>query len=169
MNDCDAAERLGTLLVSAVGGELARALLRELALGAPVTPGRLAERLAWPPEQVAALLSSLPNVERDAAGRVIAFGLSLRETPHVFEVGRQHLPAAMVSVVFPDSFDRQTFCDQVSFFSSAGAAEPWLANYPGAALVSVDEAWRTARDLVPRLIAGDGARVQPVSGAPCVA
>jgi alkylmercury lyase len=70
---------------------LARALLRELADGEPVTPRTLAAVADRDQREVSEALMRWPNVRRDEHGRVEAFGgLSLRPTKHRFEVaGRQ--------------------------------------------------------------------------------
>jgi alkylmercury lyase len=70
---------------------LARALLRELARGEPVTPTTLAAVADRDEQQATETLARWPNVRRDEHGRVEAFGgLSLRPTNHRFEVaGRQ--------------------------------------------------------------------------------
>lgn len=62
-------------------------LLRELAKGQPVVPGFLAETLAVDSEEVRAALATFSDVEYDAAGRIIAAGLSLIPTPHRMWLG----------------------------------------------------------------------------------
>ncbi len=71
---------------------LARALLRQLALGRPVSATDLAAAADRGESEVIATLRRWPNVERDDKARVVAFGgLSLRPTAHAFEVGGRRL------------------------------------------------------------------------------
>jgi alkylmercury lyase len=71
---------------------LARALLRELARGEPVSPIALASVAGRDEQQTTETLARWPNVRRDEQGRVEAFGgLSLRPTKHRFEVGGRPL------------------------------------------------------------------------------
>ena len=71
---------------------LARALLRELAQGEPVSPITLAAVTDRDEQQTTETLARWPNVRRDEEGRVEAFGgLSLRPTKHRFEVGGRPL------------------------------------------------------------------------------
>lgn len=51
---------------------------------------------------------------------------------------------AVVSVVMPEATEdvREAFCNHVHFFSSPEAASPWLANNPGALILSVADAYR---------------------------
>lgn len=62
------------------------ALLRELSKGRPVAIGALAERAGLPASKVGILLKQAKDVEWDAEGNVAGYGLTLRETPHRFEV-----------------------------------------------------------------------------------
>jgi alkylmercury lyase len=71
---------------------LARALLRELTRGEPVSDAALAASSARAEREVTQTLARWPNVHRDDHGRVDAFGgLSLQPTQHRFEVGGRHL------------------------------------------------------------------------------
>ena len=71
---------------------LARALLRELANGEPITDRALAAATGRKEGQVSAILARWPNVERDAQRRVVAFsGLTLRPTAHRVEVAGREL------------------------------------------------------------------------------
>jgi alkylmercury lyase len=73
-------------------GPLARALLRELAQGKPVSAEALAVPVGRDEHDVTATLARWPNVRRDHQGRVEAFGgLSLRATRHRLEVGGRRL------------------------------------------------------------------------------
>ena len=71
------------------------AAARRLAPGAPVDPAVLAPVLGWPPARVDATLRYLDGVrqlERDVAGHLVGVaGLTLRRTPHRFEVGGRGL------------------------------------------------------------------------------
>ncbi|MGH8808665.1 MAG: organomercurial lyase MerB, partial [Noviherbaspirillum sp.] len=67
------------------------ALLRELATGSAVSNEVLAKRLGWPAETVVAVLDQTPGIEYDDRGRLIGYGLTLRETPHSFEVDGRRL------------------------------------------------------------------------------
>jgi alkylmercury lyase len=71
---------------------LARALLRSLAHGEPVSAAALAASTGRAEPDVAHSLARWPNVRRDEQGRVEAFGgLSLRQTKHRFEVAGRAL------------------------------------------------------------------------------
>src|SRR5215218_8848299 len=71
---------------------LARALLRELTQGQPVSAAALAASTGRGEDDVTARLARWPNVRRDEQGRVEAFGgLSLRPTKHRLHVGGRRL------------------------------------------------------------------------------
>jgi alkylmercury lyase len=71
---------------------LARALLRELIRGEPVSAAALGACTGRDEHDVTATLSRWPNVRRDEQGRVEAFGgMSLRPTKHRFDVGGRRL------------------------------------------------------------------------------
>lgn len=73
-------------------GPLARALLRQLTQGEPVSAPALAAVSGRDEHDVTVTLARWPNVRRDEQGRVEAFGgLSLRPTKHRFDVGRMRL------------------------------------------------------------------------------
>ncbi len=61
---------------------------------------------------------------------------------------------AVVSLVTPDDCCavRSTFCNQVHFFSSPQAALPWLAEHPGASVVSVAAAYRLGRPIIDTVL-----------------
>ena len=87
-----AGEVLRSLLAGCEDAPLASTLLGLLAQGRPVTSAVLADALARAPEDVARRLSGWPNIERDGDDAVIGFsGLTLRPTPHSFEVEGQPL------------------------------------------------------------------------------
>ena len=92
MNDIrEIVERLG--LTGEAEAALHVALLRELAQGQPVTIERLAKSLSWAKGQVVLVLEKLPGgtIEYDCEGRLIGYGITLRETPHAFVVNDQPL------------------------------------------------------------------------------
>jgi alkylmercury lyase len=71
---------------------LARALLRALARGKPVSTRALADATGRDESEVSALLVRWPNVHRDREGQIVAFGgLSLVPTLHRFQVGGRRL------------------------------------------------------------------------------
>ncbi len=65
---------------------LFKQLLLLLANGAPVSPSEIAAVSGLSGEEVAALLPRLPSVELDDEGNLAGMGLTLRPTPHRFEV-----------------------------------------------------------------------------------
>jgi alkylmercury lyase len=85
------------------GREVLGALLPLLAKGKPVAPEALAASLRWSAEKLKEVLARLPNVETDSAGSILGLGLTLRETPHVFEVRgtRLYTWCALDTLIFP--------------------------------------------------------------------
>ena len=69
--------------------ELLLPLLREIAKGSPVSRKTLATVLDWPADRVAAALDQVPSTEYDDDGNIVGYGLTLRETPHTFEIDGQ--------------------------------------------------------------------------------
>lgn len=67
------------------------ALIRELAAGQPVAPAQLAARLAIELPAIVAMLRHMSDIDYDAAGHIVGFGLSLRPTAHQFTINRQSL------------------------------------------------------------------------------
>ncbi|MFC4946620.1 organomercurial lyase MerB [Pseudonocardia sp. GCM10023141] len=66
--------------------------------------------------------------------------------------------AAVVSILTPDGVTsvRSAFCNQVHFFASATAAEPWLREHPDASVLPVREAFDLGRRLTATLLVGVG-------------
>jgi len=86
-------------------------LLRELALGQPVTVERLAKSLNWTTDEAILVLEKLPcgTIEYDGQGRLIGYGVTLRETPHAFVVNDQPLYTwcALDALMFPTVIDER--------------------------------------------------------------
>lgn len=78
-------------------------LLREIAKGSPVSREKLAAVLGWPLDRVAAALDQTRNTEVDDDGNILGIGLTLRETPHVFEIDGRRLYTwcALDALMFP--------------------------------------------------------------------
>ena len=94
--DAPSLEALAGLLAGTFPGSndapLARALLRELTRGEPVSDAALAASSGRTQHDVTETLVRWPNVRRDDHGRIEAFGgLSLQPTEHRFEVGGRRL------------------------------------------------------------------------------
>jgi len=86
------AESLAGTFPGAEDAPLARALLRELTHGQPVSAAALATSTGRDQDDVTTTLARWPNVRRDQHGRVEAFGgLSLRPTKHRLEVRGRRL------------------------------------------------------------------------------
>lgn len=78
-------------------------LLRQLVLGRPVSLVALDAALGWPAQRVATVLKQAPGTEYDEQGNILGLGLTLRETPHVFEVEGRRLYTwcALDTLMFP--------------------------------------------------------------------
>ncbi|GEM88679.1 organomercurial lyase MerB [Oceanithermus desulfurans] len=74
-----------------------------LAAGRPVTPVELAAATGRTAAEVGRLLQQLPGVEMDDAGNLVGMGLTLRPTPHRFEVEGRSLYTwcAFDALLFP--------------------------------------------------------------------
>ena len=83
-------------------------LMRELVKGCPVPKEALAKALGWTVERVAAVLDEVPSTEYDDQGRVLGYGVTLRETQHAFEVDGQRLYTwcAFDTLMFPAVIDK---------------------------------------------------------------
>ncbi len=99
--------QLASLFVGKVGregfGRLFRQLLSLLAEGNPVSPDEIAAATGKRRGEVAQLLRELPSVEVDEKGNLVGLGLTLRPTPHKFEVGGRTLYTwcALDTLIFP--------------------------------------------------------------------
>ncbi len=78
-------------------------LLRLLAKGQPVSPEEIAAVTGQSPAETAAYLAQLPNVELDEAGNLVGMGLTLKPTPHHFEIEGRILYTwcALDALLFP--------------------------------------------------------------------
>lgn len=78
-------------------------LLQLLAQGQPVTTDQLADAAASTVDQVRNALADRPDTEYDEQGRIVGSGLTLRPTPHRFEIdGRQlYTWCALDTLIFP--------------------------------------------------------------------
>jgi alkylmercury lyase len=83
-------------------------LTRLLADGEPVTVEQAAAAGGWTVEQLRAELSRHPSIDRDDAGRIVGFGLTLRPTPHTFTTAVRTVYAFCASdaLTFPILLDR---------------------------------------------------------------
>jgi alkylmercury lyase len=154
---------------------LARALLRELARGEPVTPTTLAAVADRDEQQATETLARWPNVRRDEHGRVEAFGgLSLRPTNHRFEVaGRQlYTWCAWDTLFLPALLDEPTQVNSICPATGADIRLPVvpdrvLASHPQDVRVSFPPAGQTSTaDIVEsfcchvHFLAGEGAATE---------
>lgn len=175
-------------------------LIRLLAQGDPVKVTDLATTAGRPIQDVRTALAAVPDTEYDEDGRIIGQGLTLRPTPHHFEVdGNQlytwcaldtliipvilgkaariesscqatgtpvlvHVDAtgaararpttAVVSLINPEDIRsvRSAFCNQVHFFASAEAAQPWLQAHPAGSVIPIDEAYQLGASIVETML-----------------
>ncbi|WP_394844912.1 organomercurial lyase MerB [Pendulispora brunnea] len=64
---------------------------RLLSDGKPLAIAHLTDELGWSLERVDTILACFPDVERDEAGNLVGFGLTLHETPHSYQVDGKRL------------------------------------------------------------------------------
>jgi len=101
------AARLSKVFVEGPGtegfAELFTQVLLLLVNGEPVAPDEVAATIGKPREEAADLLRKLPSVELDDKGNLIGMGLTLRSTPHRFEVEGRALFTwcALDALIFP--------------------------------------------------------------------
>lgn len=78
-------------------------LLRELAKGTAVSRQTLSTALGWSAGRVNAMLDGMPDIEYDDRGHIAGYGITLRETPHTFEVDghRLYVWCALDALMFP--------------------------------------------------------------------
>jgi alkylmercury lyase len=76
-------------------------------------------------------------------------------------------PDAVVSMVAPEASPdvRRVFCDYVNFFHSAEAAAGWLAEHPGAVILSVADAFQLGRRLTQSVFRHWASPEQPATSA----
>lgn len=85
------------------GFELVPHLFRLLAEGQPVSVDELARASSRPAPAIESALGRHPGVDRDDAGRIVGFGLTLRPTPHRFTFAGRSVYAFCASdaLIFP--------------------------------------------------------------------
>jgi alkylmercury lyase len=78
-------------------------LLRTLIRGEPIPQSELALLTGWSSERITTALEAISSIEIDEAKNIVGAGLTLRKTPHVFEVeGRQlYTWCALDALMFP--------------------------------------------------------------------
>ncbi|CAM4160463.1 organomercurial lyase MerB [Nocardiopsis rhodophaea] len=83
--------------------QLLQPLLRLLARGEPVSIEALAAATGHTVDKVRETLAKQPDTEYDAVGRIIGYGMTMKPTPHRFEVGGRTLYTwcALDTLVFP--------------------------------------------------------------------
>ncbi len=101
-------QRLATAFNQGVAREdlfasLFKQLLLLLVNGRPVSPNDIAAATDLSREEAVAILSQLPNVELNEDGNLVGMGLTLKPTPHQFEVEGQSLFTwcALDALMFP--------------------------------------------------------------------
>ncbi len=103
-------EKLAIVLESGLGGNIApegfalfRHLILLLAEGEPVHPKRMSAVIGRPPEEVMEILRRMPSIEWDKSGNIVGAGLTLRPTPHLFQLNGRTLYTwcALDALMFP--------------------------------------------------------------------
>jgi len=93
MNEADLAD-LVTTIADRLCGEnehICVALIRQLAVGQPVSAARLATNITMDKPAVDTVLQQMSDIDYDDAGNVVGFGLSLIPTTHQFTINGQTL------------------------------------------------------------------------------
>lgn len=189
---------------------LSHVLLKFLAQGEPISAAKLAAAIDLPLAEVeeAFTLMKQQGAEFDEAGHLIGAALTLRPTPHQFQLGERTLytwcaldaifipglvgetavvtstcpitqktiqltvtpdgvtsyqpSSTVLSITIPgvscsiscqsDCADdapqtgpQSDACSQMFFFHNANAAEQWVVDHLGVAILTVDEAWQLAK------------------------
>lgn len=104
MDDWDRlAQQLKRSLNAPGNGGVFNVLLTLLAAGNPVPNAAIARALGVSEAEVARILTAIPSAECDEAGNLIGAGLSLRPTPHQFEIDGKRLYTwcALDTLMFP--------------------------------------------------------------------
>jgi alkylmercury lyase len=148
------AESLAATFPGSDDAPLARALLRVLSQGQPVSAASLATSTGRDENDVTATLARWPNVRRDEQGRVEAFGgLSLHPTKHRFEVGGRRLYTwcAWDTLFLPALLDDQAQVDSTCPMTSTEvrltvAPDGVLAAHPQDVWVSFPPPAQTSTD-----------------------
>lgn len=83
-----------------------------------------------------------------------ACGVPVRVTINASGVTSVEPSSAVVSLVNPDDMSaiRSAFCNQVHFFSSHEAAQPWLTAHPDGAVIPVTEAYQLGATMAQNLL-----------------
>ncbi len=212
------AERL-TASETGLDASLWLPLLKLLAQGDPVDISTIAAATGRSVEDVRGALARVADIEYED-GRVIGQGLTLRPTPHRFEVNGEQLytwcaldtlifPAllgtsarvesvtpgtgtavqvsvgpdgvttvnpstAVVSLVNPEDMTsvRSAFCNQVHYFDSPEAAQPWLDAHPDGEIMPVADAYQLGVSMAQTMLEKDAKQhgepfVMPLTGGSC--
>lgn len=87
---------------------LFRSLLELLATGAPVELETLATVTGRSIEEIRDAVAAAPDTEYDDQGRIVGYGLTLRETAHRFEINGRELYTwcALDTLIFPEVLGR---------------------------------------------------------------
>lgn len=83
--------RMVALIKQMKSVDIVPVMLRLLAEGKPVPLFHLAERSGHTLQEIKTMLQQITSTEWDEAGRLVGFGLTLRETPHKFIIGGRTL------------------------------------------------------------------------------
>ena len=128
-------------------GGLYRPLLRLLADGRPVSVVDLAAAAGRSVDDVRQTVASLPDVEIDDQGLIVGYGLTLRETPHRFEIDGKRLYTwcALDTLVFPALLGRSARVESPCH----GTGTPIRITVEPTGVTSVDPATAVVSIVVP--------------------